>query len=1342
MDYTKFSTNMTDEIKREIKQYNNHCILALKDVANANEGAFNNFRKSGEAICKIYILKKWGDVLGLDIIYGRKNENGDDLSTNREPRYSDLISILKKNRLTDRNTTNKLYILKEKGDLGSHDPNRIEKEKNMREEANFDVCKSISKDLTLSIYTFLRESLPENLMSAYGSEVEAREIEITDPYERFLNYIDDFDENQKYVLIAPDSFDDCSKAQISNLSRLPWSFIIDFDSNSKKDGLYKSFPPSIEHSCTPITIAQKDQNRIMGTGAKGHIDWFFANGLASMPNTVTNNLSMWLNLKCHKFLEKLMKEYCSISLNSINIIILLEDKDYLRHILYCLEYIDELNKDTIKIAFISCDDTIDECMNEACSYGFKANIFKITKSTFLSKISDFAKSDEYKNSQILVPARSSNGNEIIDISDIENYLLNAGIFVVHKNIAKEIIDKDPIPQFYKGETITWEELTQEIDVRRTKYQSIYKKIKSNLDTSKHSVRFSLQYSPGAGGTTLSRRLAYDLRTIYPTTILQNIVKENTATQIGQLYTRVKMPILCIVEFSDISKTDLHDLIIECNKNKRIIVFVTIERMINCHHTTDIMLTEHFSDKIADNDEKNRFLRIVKYYSNTTIYNELFNRPFNECEVIDFALSISENQYEKKRICSYIRSYLNELPEELVSFITHVSLIYYYSQKRVSENLFRNLFCSKNGSKIGLTEYLKSHPNENNFLQKILVRDRSTNSNEYWRPRYSLFAEIIVKNMINESQNTNWAEQIPEFAKSLIKIIKENNEYLVDESRDVLKSVFLERGKENVLGVEEEWKSSTSNDQFSQLMQDIGDKPEEQKSILKLLATSFPQEAHFWAHLGRYCYEKANSPKQFDEAMGYIDNAFNANGKTDFNLQHIAGMCKRRLIEYYKREKTTIPFSELRDITIKSKEYFKASRQINSKNIYAYISEIQLCCIVIEYGKSLSSFRNYRDFLMSPSNSWYLDQYIEMLDLIDEANILINQLATLGIDRKINISRAYLSQSEFNSVQFTGKDKETLSFLKNKIEIVQRCDRPKFRIIYIKTLLLSKVKENSEELYKAWKLLDRDEVEVIGKFLDINIQQDPANLPSLRYWFMYARYSNIVYSIEEVISRLKMIYNHSEGHQIMQLESSYYIYILYAFQLIKDGDALNTKLIDETNKWINICRKLSPNDKYSFEWLGGLNSFKDIINARYLKNNYNKLQRITGTISWIKSEAQGTIILPCKLNCFFVPSVGKFYQGQDETTKVSCQIGFRHDGLCAFEVKRVDDCKPLKEENTNKEEEVNEELNIENVEPLVKKETKENKQDKTEIFEPSKIKKPKVNILGKIDLDKINYGHNN
>ena len=101
------------------------------------------------------------------------------------------------------------------------------------------------------------------------------------------------------------------------------------------------------------------------------------------------------------------------------------------------------------------------------------------------------------------------------------------------------------------------------------------------------------------------------------------------------------------------------------------------------------------------------------------------------------------------------------------------------------------------------------------------------------------------------------------------------------------------------------------------------------------------------------------------------------------------------------------------------------------------------------------------------------------------------------------------------------------------------------------------------------------------------------------------------------------------------------------------------------QYIEECKTKSSTPKSTFEWLGEENGIAGIINHRYKDNH--KLFRTSGTVSQIISRQQGWIEMKCGLKLFFVPYLAKLEQGRDEMKEVSFYVGFRHDGLSAWDV---------------------------------------------------------------------------
>ena len=593
--------------------------------------------------------------------------------------------------------------------------------------------------------------------------------------------------------------------------------------------------------------------------------------------------------------------------------------------------------------------------------------------------------------------------------------------------------------------------------------------------------------------------------------------------------------------------------------------------------------------------------------------------------------------------------------------------------------------------------------------------------------------MILEQLLGGVHPETWINALPEWSRKLIKTIKENYEYLTEDVQKMLVAVFLERDKEDLLGQEEVWGARGAQEKFSQLLDDMSANPADQKAILKLLAETYPTVSHFWGHLARYCYENADTPDEFNEAATYIEHALDKNGKNDYNLLHIAGMCRRRQIEYYRRKEEPIDFDELKQLTITAREYFRQSREVNPRNVHAYTSEIQLLTIVIEYGKSISSYDKYYTFLVARENTWYFELYEDLNDLIEELTMLVTQMSTLGQTNRIIRTKAMLATSESKSWQYIGDYKESLRTLQEHIRTADRLSLPRLRLIYVRTLLLSKIGGKHEDLLIAWTQLSPAELQLVSEYLNKNVQQNSGDVMSMKLWIQMVRYSTLAISIDEVKSRLNMMYKSCDDYPRTQLESAYNLYMLNLFELIRDNDALNSRKKDEIQRWIDICRDLSPNDKYPYEWLVNLDDISGIVSVK-TRPDFSQLVRITGTITGIKSSAQGTIRLDCGFDVFFTPSVGNFIQGKDETTRVEMALGFRHEGPTAYEVTRLSDKdKPTDEDAVD---EAMQDLEIAEVEAIEPKSEPAEEKKQEEVWEQPKADAPKLTVVGKIDLEEF------
>lgn len=129
--------------------------------------------------------------------------------------------------------------------------------------------------------------------------------------------------------------------------------------------------------------------------------------------------------------------------------------------------------------------------------------------------------------------------------------LSNDMVLVHRNITYAAKD-DNGEGFYHGNEVTWLDIANGRDVLRLDYETHLKDlITSKLEqvSTGAGTVLKLFHRPGGGGTTLSRRIAWDFCVKYPTVMLHTLSSQ-TAERLKELYRTTVLPILVIAEISD------------------------------------------------------------------------------------------------------------------------------------------------------------------------------------------------------------------------------------------------------------------------------------------------------------------------------------------------------------------------------------------------------------------------------------------------------------------------------------------------------------------------------------------------------------------------------------------------------------------------------------------------------------------------------------------------------------------------------------------------------------------------------------------------------------------------
>lgn len=272
-------------IKRKIREFSEHLLDALSFYNNNDYAhALNDFRKAAEAFMKAFILKKWGDDLGHEIIIGKSDTDGNDTGEFKDLQFSALFDLCKLHNLVSITAYNQLRSIK-MSNPAAHNPNQPQDYQTVAE-----LCHPQIRALSSDLHNEFAQTENVLLVEAFRGTIDKSFNGINNsPWTEVYEATDHFSNSNRYILISPPKFTGCSKQQLHVLSRIDWSFVLDFDPNSKESGLHIALQDGGARSIVPLTIKQKGQRNLIGNGGVGNTNWFFANGLTSIPDTVTSN---------------------------------------------------------------------------------------------------------------------------------------------------------------------------------------------------------------------------------------------------------------------------------------------------------------------------------------------------------------------------------------------------------------------------------------------------------------------------------------------------------------------------------------------------------------------------------------------------------------------------------------------------------------------------------------------------------------------------------------------------------------------------------------------------------------------------------------------------------------------------------------------------------------------------------------------------------------------------------------------------------------------------------------------------------------------------------------------
>ncbi|MBY0004047.1 hypothetical protein H7K05_01830 [Priestia aryabhattai] len=1042
------------------------------------------------------------------------------------------------------------------------------------------------------------------------------------------------------------------------ICKIPWTMVIDFDPESKHNGLFNAYNSLTGIHPHYISKYQLDNYSFSHNTIAPY--WFFAMGDTEVNDSLVFDARQWQNTYYRKF-RGFVQDFSSIFTKNIKLIIMHDATTIINNI--CMEfdmnfqdraqYINTISPDSYKMLQ---DNYPDNTVNITLPI---SNLIKGVKD-YAGYFEDMSIDEE----NLCIPGK--NGDENISVEEFSK--MSEDFEIVYKGIEfSNSISEDDKNEifFYKGTKISWYGLDNHFDIDRKATNEIQDFVKLNLQKGENNF-LRISHDPGVGGSTMGRRIAWNLHEDFPTILIKNYREKTTASSIVRLYRKSSKSVLVIIEAGEISVENAKKLFNEVRVQTISCTFVLIQR-----NSIDTLLDTSTTRKLnyLGDKECRKFIDKLKPYLSELYYPTL--RQKKEQELISiytnkedsikrtpFYMGLVAFEEEFVGIEEYIKNFLINLNDVQKQFLLFTSMVYYYTGKSMPSVFFVNLLSGDTTQKkrynvFNIEEYFPKGYN----LESLIITDESE-SEVYFRPRHLLFAEEILKQIMSGTSNDKsiWKQNIIEYSIKFIELSETKEGTQSSEVISLLRELFITRSNDEI-----------TNEKFSKLVMELQESNANDSigRIFKKLVEIYPEEPHFLGHLARYySYIERNFSKALDNA----DKAILYSDNEDPVLYHIKGVCikkeasnlSRQIIEVYsdtlledteKKEKIGQLFVHLKVRVEEASSEFEITRKINGE-LPGFISHIQMLIDIVDMGYKISGYSTREEFFEEVKDVWYLE-------CIDEANNLLENAKQYDVDG----DDPYLASAEG---KILGLYKNYGKIIQTWNNLLEKSDN--------KSMVRRQIVRAYYNMASGFDKLQPDKLNELIKLLELNIIDEPQNGSNINLWFKAARFSKEV----DIDSALDKLFKWKINTDLIH---AYYYY--YVLKTIKGLNG-NSLALEEAKGLIQEIRnksKFLPNKTKVYEWLGSGSNLEQVIDNQRVflqEGNFSKikvLKDVEGTISEWKHPGHGTIDLN-GIKVFFRPSQGNKRAGiyeSDNGKKVRLNVGFSYDGLRAYDnsVKTID-----------------------------------------------------------------------
>lgn len=1051
----------------------------------------------------------------------------------------------------------------------------------------------------------------------------------------FYNACHQFDPNRLYLLVVgPQELQ--SGDAWKPLARLPISLVLDFDPLTSEKGLFAAIGPELKKNRSVHLLTRGDDYDFVPERA---CYWYGARGLQGREDSLVQGDWRQWNRDYGSRLEHMLETFAQASGGRLlTVIILWSAHEYVSAI--CTA-VDRFFGDAADYVFAF--PTADTFQDLATRFGGEA--VPIRTENVLEGIADYCSSTQGDDplADATIPTRD--GTPFVLSKTLLSWL-SEDLEVLHSRIESgETEDREY--HYLQGAEISWSDLSNHWDADRDARAKIQRFVERELG-SRNAQRLNLYHPPGAGGTTLARRIGWELRQHNPVVLLRRVVPGGTVDRLQEMFGATELPLLAIVEGADVTQDRLEALYAEVRIRQIPIVFLSVIRKFE----TASALSKRTMNlpQVLSIAEGTRFVEAFKRLAPdkaTALEHVRDGRDERDRTPFYFALTAFGKRFIG--LTPYVKSRLDVASPTQREVVTFLALAHYYGHSPVLSQVFAVHLGYAGDRHLRLERVLEGPQLE------LLVQE----SDCRWRPAHHLISEEILQLALSENstERRNWKWQLSAHAIEFIRVCRMGTHIPYDALIDLMRRIFILRDENELLGTE-----ASASGKFARLIEDIPTL-EGGLSVLNELVASFPDESHFWGHLGRYYARKM---REFGKAVEAIDKAISLADGDDPVLYHMKGMAYRgtasdrikQLKEQYRNsgeKPSPAEMQHIRSVVEEAETAFAEARRMSPDSEHGYISPIQMMLEVLDFGFQVSGHSSHAEFLVSLASQWYREQLDKVEDLMDHTKDMREgeKMSSFAVGCQADLDRIY---DDYDRA------------IQGWTNLLDRRD------VYAPPVRRHIARAYVARRGRNWSSMPPRDIERIVDLMQENLREEPGSDHSIRLWFQAYRHSSRQ-DIDVALDRLatwRAIGDAQDAH--------FYLYILHVLKAIEGSIVERECSKDLIQQSADRARHRRDRTR-SNEWLGDGDGLHRLLHHSELgkwntgEDFYERtsgLARVEGHVSDYKSPAAGTIEY-CGLPVFFVPSKAR---ARDRTAGITRDqmnlpvrffLGFSYDGLRAWRV---------------------------------------------------------------------------